>query len=105
MAASSTAKFVMIDLEKSCAQAVNQAAKSPYHSEGESVAEDKDCDDCSVLIIDNDNQSSMQRSNYTNTSIVKLAVDTEETSSMASGHSSSQGFSYIIRGQQQRFND
>ena len=95
--------MIMIDLENSSKMpgAVNQACKSPYHSEGESVE-----DDCSVII---DSCSDLQ-SNYTNTSIVKLTkkhhdvksgqdsiTDTgEETFSMASGHSSSQNFSYIL---------
>ena len=90
---------IMIDLEKASKTpgAVNQACKSPYHSEGESVE-----DDCS--------SHDDHRSNYTNTSVVKLSTHHhrdknsqegsndpgDETSSMASGHSSGQGFSYIL---------
>ena len=91
----------MIDLENSSKTpgAVNQACKSPYHSEGESVE-----DDCSVIM----DSCSDLHSNYTNTSVVKLTkkrpsgqdsiTDTggDESFSMASGHSSSQNFSYIL---------
>lgn len=92
----------MIDLddEQTRKVGVNQASKSPYHSEGESVSDE---DDCSVIL---DSSFAGKRSNYTNTSVVvlneqsghELAIDAggEESSSMASGRSSSLNFSYIL---------
>ena len=84
---------VVIDLE-SKKDLVSQAVKSPCHSEGESV--DGGDDD----IADSSSQADDRRSHFTNTSVVKLAKpqdsNGEETSSMASVHSSSQGFGYIL---------